>query len=69
MWTRASVALLLVAGAAPADPAWERHTIDSSSRGADGVRLADANGDGLLDITTGWEEGRPGARLLQPRAA
>lgn len=38
-------------------PAWERHTIDRSSQGADGVRLADANGDGLLDIVTGWEEG------------
>lgn len=36
---------------------WNRHTIDNSSRGADGVRLADANGDGLLDITTAWEEG------------
>ena len=40
-----------------ADAAWQRHTIDSSSRGADGVRLADVNGDGLLDMTTGWEEG------------
>jgi hypothetical protein len=36
---------------------WVRHTIDNSSRGADGVRLADVNGDGLPDITTGWEEG------------
>ena len=34
-----------------------RHTIDDSSRGADGVRLADVNGDGLPDITTGWEQG------------
>jgi len=36
---------------------WPRHTIDNSSRGADGVRLADVNGDGLLDVVTGWEEG------------
>lgn len=36
---------------------WTRHTIDDSSKGADGVRLADANGDGLMDIATGWEEG------------
>jgi hypothetical protein len=36
---------------------WKRHTIDDSSRGADGVRLADVDGDGLLDIATGWEEG------------
>jgi len=35
---------------------WQRHSIDDSARGADGVRLADANGDGLLDIATGWEE-------------
>ena len=32
---------------------WERHTIDNSSKGADGVRVADVNGDGLLDLTTG----------------
>lgn len=36
---------------------WARHAIDNSSRGADGVRLADINADGLEDITTGWEEG------------
>ena len=36
---------------------WSRHVIDDSTRGADGIRLADVNGDGLLDITTGWEEG------------
>lgn len=36
---------------------WKRHTIDNTSRGADGVRMADVNGDGRLDITTGWEEG------------
>ncbi len=36
---------------------WERHTIDQSSRGADGVRLADVNRDGRPDLVTGWEEG------------
>ena len=35
---------------------WRRHIIDGSSNGADGVRLADVNGDGLMDIATGWEE-------------
>lgn len=40
-----------------ADAPWPRHTIDDSSQGADGVRLADVNGDGLMDIATGWEEG------------
>jgi hypothetical protein len=36
---------------------WKRHTIDDSSQGADGTRFADINGDGLLDITTPWEQG------------
>ena len=36
---------------------WKRHIIDASSRGADGVRLADVNGDGRPDIATGWEQG------------
>ena len=39
------------------EDAWVRHTIDDSSRGADGVRFLDVNGDGFEDITTGWEEG------------
>jgi hypothetical protein len=37
---------------------WTRHTIDNSLAGADGVRLADTNSDGLPEIATGWEEGR-----------
>ncbi|QDT45540.1 FG-GAP repeat protein [Gimesia alba] len=36
---------------------WEIHIIDQSSRGADGAKLADVDGDGLQDIATGWEEG------------
>jgi hypothetical protein len=36
---------------------WARHTIDDSSRGADGVRVDDINRDGLPDLCTGWEEG------------
>ena len=35
---------------------WKRHVIDNSLKGADGVRLDDANGDGLPDIVTGWEQ-------------
>ena len=56
--------LFCAAPAATAGPAgnttekpWARHTIDHSSRGADGVKLLDVNGDNLPDITTGWEEG------------
>jgi len=60
MLTRTSVLSALVicfgAAVAGAEP-WPRHIIDHSSRGADGVRLADVNGDGLPDIATGWEEG------------
>jgi hypothetical protein len=40
-----------------AEGQWQRHTIDDSSRGADGARLADVNGDGLMDIAVPWEEG------------
>jgi hypothetical protein len=36
---------------------WARHVIDDSSRGADGVRLCDVNGDGQMDVVTGWEQG------------
>ena len=49
--------VLTVTSQCQAAEPWQRHTIDNSSRGADGVRLADVNGDGHLDITTGWEEG------------
>ncbi|MBM3891804.1 MAG: hypothetical protein FJ388_22030, partial [Verrucomicrobia bacterium] len=40
-----------------AEAPWKMHFIDNTSRGADGVKLADVNGDGLLDIACGWEEG------------
>ena len=51
-------AFLCALGAAePMGPLWHCHTIDDSGKGADGVKLADANNDGLLDIATGMEEG------------
>ncbi len=52
----------------PLTAQWTRHTIDASSRGADGVRTADVNADGLLDITTAWEEGGTIRVYLNPGA-
>lgn len=62
MQKRSAVAIfallgLLLSGAHAEEGPWRRHIIDNSSRGADGVRLADANSDGRLDIVTGWEQG------------
>ena len=34
---------------------WIRHTIDDRFDGADGVKLGDVNGDGLLDLVVPWE--------------
>ncbi len=45
---------------------WKRHSIDNSLSGADGVRLADVNNDGLLDIATGWEESGETRVYLHP---
>jgi uncharacterized protein YkuJ len=45
---------------------WKMHVIDNFSSGADGVKLADINHDGLPDITTGWEEGSFTKLYLHP---
>jgi len=58
--------VLLFAVLATAEEPWTRHVIDDSSSGADGVRLLDANGDGRLDVTTGWEEGGRVRAYLHP---
>ena len=56
-----------------ADPAigdtWVRHTIDNTATGADGVRLDDVNGDGRLDVATGWEESGSIRAYLNPGSA
>ncbi len=53
----AGIGLFLLANSLDLQAAWERHTIDATSLGADGVRLQDVNGDGRLDVATGWEQG------------
>lgn len=55
------LAVPLLAGAP-----WNRHTIDDSEKGADGVRVADVNGDGLADIATAWEESGVVRAYLHP---
>jgi hypothetical protein len=55
-FTCALMLLAVLSATTNAEP-WRRHIIDDSSRGADGVRLADVNGDRHPDIATGWEEG------------
>lgn len=48
---------------------WVRHTIDSSLRGADGVKPGDLNGDGLTDLVVGWEESGRVVAYLHPGPA
>ncbi|MHC4995071.1 MAG: FG-GAP repeat domain-containing protein [Planctomycetota bacterium] len=71
-----SVAISALLGAcfaaAANDTPWKIHTIDPSTehrRGADGIRLADANGDGLVDTVTGWEQGNAIRVCLNPGPA
>lgn len=49
-----------------ASAAWPMHVIDNTSRGPDGVKLAEANGDGLPDIATGFEQGGVTRVYLHP---
>lgn len=45
-----------------------RHVIDDSGAGADGVHLADFNGDGFDDVVSGWEESAELKIYLHPGA-
>jgi hypothetical protein len=68
MWRAVLLFVLLLQSSAHGAP-WQLHTIDDSSRGADGIRLGDINGDGRLDIATGWEEGGTIRVYVHPDAA
>ncbi|CAN5363576.1 hypothetical protein BH23VER1_BH23VER1_20700 [soil metagenome] len=65
------ISFLVAVSLASAESPWPLHTIDGfdaeqGKRGADGVRLANVNGDGLPDVTTGWEEGGAVRVCLHP---
>ncbi len=64
-----SIALCIICTLPLARGQWALHTIDNTSKGADGVRLADVNGDGLPDVATGWEEGNRIRAYINPGTA
>lgn len=47
-------------------PAFSLHVIDGSKDGADGVDLGDVNGDGLLDVVSGWEKSGDAFAYVHP---
>jgi hypothetical protein len=50
------IAFLVSAGTpSPVQAPWTKHVIDDTSQGADGVRLADVNGDGRIDVVSASE--------------
>ena len=55
MMTMRSVILALLGLACCGAGPWQRHVVDDRFEGADGVKLADVNGDGRADVTTGFE--------------
>lgn len=56
-WYGFALVLVSVQSLAQTSYPWMRHTIDSTSFGADGTRLCLANRDSLPDIIAGWEQG------------
>ncbi|HEU0036701.1 MAG TPA: VCBS repeat-containing protein [Kofleriaceae bacterium] len=56
------------AGVASLTAAWPRHTIHHGLAGADGVQMADLDGDGLLDVVTPWEQASRVTVSLHPPA-
>ena len=64
----AGVAAALMLPSAAWGEDWKVHVIDGEGVGADGVRLADVNGDGLLDIASGWEQQKEVRVYIHPGA-
>lgn len=64
----ARVPLILLVAVARAEE-WRAHSLDQEGKGADGVRFADVNGDGLWDVASGWEEAGESRVYLHPGAA
>jgi hypothetical protein len=60
------ILLLLLMPLMTASAQWTRHTLDDSLPGADGVRAADANGDGWPDFVVPYEEGGKVRAYLHP---
>ncbi len=57
---------VLINLAVQAQQPWNYYVIDSVGSGADGIKLADINNDGRLDIATGWEESGVTKVYIQP---
>ena len=53
----------------PAQFCFDRHVIDNSGAGADGVHLGDVNQDGFIDVVTGWEESAELKLYIHPGAS
>lgn len=53
-------------GDAPTGAAWKAHVVDGSHRNPDGVRAADIDADGRIDLVTGWEAGGATRVYLHP---
>lgn len=50
----------------PEGKPWARHTIDSSRKKSEGIRLGDVNRDGLTDLAVGWESEDESVLYLNP---
>ena len=66
-----SAILIALPAFAISEVTWKQHTIEAADpvnhlAGADGIRVGDANGDGLPDLVTGWEEGQRIRIYLNP---